>query len=199
MPALCLGRFGEVNLRFYVRRWTDEGWRRVVFIKEISPARIAAAVARRFYGENYCRMPFRAEAELVADQVRPSGRVSYAFRQTGRWHRLSARRTGPLEHPASGTLDEFIIEHYYGYTRQRTGKTLEYRVDHPPWRLAPVDEVIWDVDATAIYGEPLGRCLSSPPTSAFVADGSAVRVMRGCRLKKTDSPRHSSGNLILNS
>src|SRR5215212_2941193 len=50
--------FEEVNLRFYVRRKTDEGWRRgVVFIKEIVPRRAVAAIARLVYNENYVAMP----------------------------------------------------------------------------------------------------------------------------------------------
>ena len=39
--------FEEVNLRFYVRRWTSEGWRRgVVFVREIVPRRAIATLAR---------------------------------------------------------------------------------------------------------------------------------------------------------
>ena len=39
--------FEEVNLRFYVRRKTDDGWKRgVVFIKEIVPRSMIALVAQ---------------------------------------------------------------------------------------------------------------------------------------------------------
>ncbi len=39
--------FEEVNLRFYVRRRTAEGWRRaVVFVKELVPRAAVAWVAR---------------------------------------------------------------------------------------------------------------------------------------------------------
>src|SRR5271170_5194847 len=42
--------FEEVNLRFYVRRMTRDGWRRaVVFIKELVPRRAIAWTARTFY------------------------------------------------------------------------------------------------------------------------------------------------------
>src|SRR5271167_2804911 len=50
--------FEEVNLRFYVRRFTDEGWLRgVVFIKELVPRRAIAWTARVFYNENYVAVP----------------------------------------------------------------------------------------------------------------------------------------------
>ena len=42
--------FEEVNLRFYVRRRADEGWRRaVVFVKEIVPRAAIAMTARWLY------------------------------------------------------------------------------------------------------------------------------------------------------
>src|SRR5678815_3083384 len=48
--------FEEVNLRFYVKRETDNEVRRgVVFIKEIVPRAAIATVARVVYGEPYER------------------------------------------------------------------------------------------------------------------------------------------------
>ncbi len=50
--------FEEVNLRFYVRRKTADGWRRgVVFIKEIVPRWVIAWTAKTFYNEPYVALP----------------------------------------------------------------------------------------------------------------------------------------------
>src|ERR1039458_6438851 len=50
--------FEEVNLRFYIRRKADDGWRRaVVFIKELVPRMAIALIARTFYNENYVALP----------------------------------------------------------------------------------------------------------------------------------------------
>ncbi|MDH3674634.1 MAG: DUF2071 domain-containing protein, partial [Anaerolineae bacterium] len=52
--------FEEVNLRFYVRRQSPEGYRRgVVFIKEIVPKIAIAKIARAIYNENYIAIPMR--------------------------------------------------------------------------------------------------------------------------------------------
>ncbi len=49
--------FEEVNLRFYVKRETEDELRRgVVFVKEIVPKSAIAAVARILYGEPYERL-----------------------------------------------------------------------------------------------------------------------------------------------
>jgi hypothetical protein len=39
--------------------------------------------------------------------------------------------SGAPEEAAPGSEEEFITEHYWGYTRQRDGGTIEYRVEHP--------------------------------------------------------------------
>ena len=63
--------FEEVNLRFYVRRKTDGGWRRgVVFIKELVPRRAIAFAARLFYSENYVALPM---THIIEDFPRESG------------------------------------------------------------------------------------------------------------------------------
>ena len=50
--------FEEVNLRFYVKRFENNEWRRgVVFIKEIVPKRALTLVANTIYYENYETMP----------------------------------------------------------------------------------------------------------------------------------------------
>ncbi|HMJ66854.1 MAG TPA: DUF2071 domain-containing protein, partial [Candidatus Binatia bacterium] len=49
--------FEEVNLRFYIRHFSGEDWRRgVVFIKEIVSSVAIAATARIVYNENYVVM-----------------------------------------------------------------------------------------------------------------------------------------------
>ena len=85
----------------------------------------------------------------------------------------------PTRAPAPGSLEEFIIEHYWGYTHGRDGQTREYQVAHVPWRIAAADNVTWDCDIAANYNSPLAEFLARPPTSAFIAEGSPVQVFRG--------------------
>lgn len=164
--------FDEVNLRFYVRRTVGTDVRRgVCFVKEIVPRRAIAAVARRLYGERYVALPMRHE--LSAEQVR------YAWRFRGRWHHLGLR---PIGEPASCTPDSaeaFITEHYWGYAAQRRGGTVEYRVEHPPWRVWQAEDATFTCDVARLYGPELAEVLSAPPRSAFLAEGSAVQVRRG--------------------
>jgi uncharacterized protein YqjF (DUF2071 family) len=175
--------FEEVNLRFYVRRKGPEGWRRgVVFVKEIVPRRAIAAVARYAYGERYAAMPMAHRIELEAGRLRPGGSVEYSWRSAGGWNRLCAHTQGDARLPEPGSEAAFITEHYWGYAAGRDGYTLEYRVEHRPWRVWQVGRSEVEIDIAGLYGSRFRDSLSKTPSSAFVAEGSAVTVFRGYRL-----------------
>ena len=167
--------FEEVNLRLYVRRRAPEGWRRgVVFIKEIVPRRFIAAIARTVYGENYVRFPMRHRLDGAL--------ASYEWCVRGCWNGLRVRASGDPALPAAGSAEEFITEHYWGYTAQRRGPSLEYRVEHAPWRVFQVAEASLTCDAAALYGPAFAEVLSQPARSAFLAEGSPVTVYRGAKI-----------------
>ena len=171
------GDFDEINLRFYVKRRTEEGWRRgVVFIREFVPRRAIAYVARLFYGEPYRAARMRHEVKHDAAGVS----VRYDWKAAGRWNSLAATGTGEPLAIAAGSAEEFITEHYWGYTKRRDRST-EYQVEHPCWRIWTGARTSLDCDVTAIYGEQFAVALASPPASAFIADGSPVTVRAGRR------------------
>lgn len=164
--------FPEINLRFYVRGVRDPR-RAVVFLREIVPRRAIAATARLLYNEPYIARPMRARAPMAPQDSPPP--IEYAWRHAGRWHRLGATPSGPSEPIRAGSDEEFIAEHYVGYTRQRDGGTIAYEVRHPRWRMWPVTDIACDVDFTGEFGS-VGAAITGPPDSAFLADGSTVTV-----------------------
>jgi uncharacterized protein YqjF (DUF2071 family) len=169
--------FDEVNLRFYVRRKVDSLWRRgVVFVREIVPRRAIALLANGVYSESYVAMPMRSEIDSV------TGRLSYAWRRDGVWERVGAEWRGPWSIPNDGDEASFITEHYWGYSRRRAGQTIEYEVEHRPWRVALATDAVLECDITALYGPEFREALAAPPYSALVAEGSPIVVQRGAAL-----------------
>jgi hypothetical protein len=84
---------------------------------------------------------------------------------------------------AEDSPEEFIFEHYWGYTRQRDGGTVEYQVEHPRWRVWMARNPRFEcAGAAALYGEAFADALGRAPASAFVAEGSPVTVRRGVRV-----------------
>jgi uncharacterized protein YqjF (DUF2071 family) len=165
--------FEEVNLRFYVRRREGADDRRgVVFIRELVPRPAIAWTARIGYNEPYRAVPMRHAIE-VTERGR---RLSYQWRERGAWIGIDAATTGPASVLIPGSEAEFITEHYWGYTRQRDGGTVEYHVRHPSWLVWTASSAGCSGDLTVTYGEAFGQVLSGVPRSAFVAEGSPVTV-----------------------
>ncbi len=176
--------FDEVNLRFYVRRRAEDGtWRRaVVFVRELVPRHAIALVARWCYNEPYTAVPMRHELDVTGASEGVPGRALYAWRLAGCWHRLEVRTRGCPAAPSPESEAGFVTEHYWGYTVQRDGGCKEYHVTHPPWRVWSAVSARFDCDVRAVYGAGFAECLGVPPRSAFLAEGSPVRVYRGTRL-----------------
>ncbi|MEP6663565.1 MAG: DUF2071 domain-containing protein [Verrucomicrobiota bacterium] len=168
--------FEEINLRYYVRKKTSEGWRRgVVFIREIVPRRIIAEMAKIFYNEPYLAMPTRHILPTKDGQLCP-GTIRYEWFFQKRWNSLSAEISDGSHPLAENSEEEFIAEHYWGYTPQPKRNPTEYAVEHPRWDIFPVRNAALDCDASAIYGAAFADTLRSQPDSAFLAKGSPVVV-----------------------
>jgi uncharacterized protein YqjF (DUF2071 family) len=176
--------FEEINLRFYVRRKAADGsWRRaVVFIREIVPRWAIAFVARSIYNEPYLALPTAHQTERAPGSETGIKSVAYSWKYRGREHFLKIVTRGEARPLVAGSEAEFIAEHYWGYTAQRDGSTLEYHVDHPPWRVWDSTSAEFQCDVAALYGQQYVSSLSRPPDSAFLAEGSAVSVYEGVRL-----------------
>ena len=160
-----------------MRREVDGEVRRaVVFVRELVPRAAIALLARAVYNEPYTALPMRSTITTG-----PPLRAQYAWRMNGRWHSCGGTAGGQFKVPLTGSLEEFITEHYWGYTRQRDGSTVEYRVEHPQWGVAPALDVVVDADLKALYGDSIASFLAKP-ASAFLADGSTVSVRRAVSL-----------------
>lgn len=168
--------FDEVNLRFYVRRQEGvESRRGVVFIREIVPRFAIASVARAVYNENYIALPMGHEVRHDGSEVS----AAYRWKSAGGWCSMSVHGSGPPQALREGSEEQFITEHYWGYAAQRDGSTVEYRVEHPSWKVWKASAARFEGNVAQLYGREFASLLSRPPASAFLAEGSEVNVMRG--------------------
>ncbi|HQZ82409.1 MAG TPA: DUF2071 domain-containing protein [Pyrinomonadaceae bacterium] len=164
--------FEEVNLRFYVRRETDGEVRRgVVFVKEIVPRRAIAFIARTLYGEPY-------EAWKMCN-VRNAREVGYSWELASCSNSIAVERSENIGVPDADSHGEFIIEHYWGYTRRGEKRTDEYKVEHPKWELFSTRNEKIDVDFAGTYGERFAFLSGTEPYSILLAKGSEIAVFKG--------------------
>lgn len=169
--------FEEVNLRFYVKRGDRRG---VSFIRELVPRRAVAAVARRFFNENYSCVPMsrRIRRETSGDIAG----AEYFWGNGGGRCSMRIEAKGDDFLPAEGSHAQFITEHYWGYAAQKDGGCMEYEVQHPRWRIREASAAEFSGDAARYYGAELGAVLTRPPESAFLIEGSGVIVFKGARI-----------------
>ncbi|GAB4091828.1 YqjF family protein [Flaviaesturariibacter terrae] len=172
--------FEEVNLRFYVR-YKEEGlWKRgVVFLKEIVPRRAIAWVANTLYGENYVRYPMRHQWKEEDGRLE----VAYEWKVGRDWNVIRARAEAAPAPLLAGSEEEFITEHYWGYTQVNDRCTGTYQVAHPAWRVHRVHDYAIHCDVARIYGAGFADALQSEPQSVFLAEGSPIQVMKGERIE----------------
>lgn len=170
--------FEEVNLRFYVRRDGPSGPKRgVCFIKEIVPKIAIAATARYLYNENYIAAP-------MSHQITGEDEISlqYGWLHSGNDYSINLKTIGSKSPAQVDSEEHFITEHYWGYSKQRNGGTIEYEVSHTPWNVWQTESVTMTGDFAKLYGEEFREVFSRAPSSTFLADGSAIAVSKGKRI-----------------
>lgn len=168
--------FEEVNLRFYVKRETpDEVRRGVVFVKEIVPRIAISLVAKYVYGEPY--------ETWQMSHKESDGELNYYFAKGDCKNRISIEYKENLGVPAENSEGEFIIEHYWGYTKRDENRADEYKVEHPKWEVFNVNYAEIEVDFAKTYGKRFGFLTKSKPASILMAKGSEISVYKGEKLK----------------
>lgn len=172
-------RFEEINLRFYVRYKEAGTWKRgVVFVKEIVPRHAITFVANTLYKEHYVTLPARHEWLQKPDGLH----VSYEWKTGGEWNNLSCIADSTPLPMQPGSAEEFITEHYWGYTRINAGCTGAYGVAHPRWRVHTVRSYNISCSVEQLYGAAFLDTLNRQPSSVFLAEGSAIEVLKGFRI-----------------
>ena len=165
--------FEEVNLRFYVTYKTGHNTKRgVVFIKEIVPKRAITFIANTFYKEHYETKKMNHLWMLQKDGLR----TSYGVKNRDIWHTIDLLSEKTSEKIIPNSEEEFITEHYWGYSRIGKTKTVEYEVTHPKWEIYPVKEYSVDFNFKTIYGRDFAFLNTLEPTSVMLAEGSVITV-----------------------
>ena len=176
--------FEEVNLRFYVKHFDGNDWKRgVVFISEIVPKSAIPLIANSLYKEHYRALPMRHAITPVDDDCT---NFLYEWELKGRWNKLGALVSNELTPIKPESAEAFIFEHYWGYNGLGDNKTMEYRVEHVSWNVGTVSDFVFDADVETLYGPVFAPYLQAKPYSAFFADGSEVMVRMGERIINSD-------------
>ena len=173
IPVPFLGTFEEINLRFYVKRVEGNSIKRgVVFINETVPYKLVAWLANKLYKEHYIAIPTKNKIETTA----LSKNIKYEWKINNAWNQLAVNTEKENDQMLPGGIEEFIFEHYYGYTKINNLQSQEYKVNHPRWLVKKVMDYSIHCDFTSMYGKAFSFLGNQKPDSVIVAEGSAVTV-----------------------
>ncbi len=113
--------FEEVNLRFYVRYKENSIWKRgVVFIKEYVPKTALTLIANTIYGEHYETVSMNHKWEISENTLS----VLYSWKKDNFKNLIKVITQPNPEIIQIGSEEEFITEHYWGYTKLNKQTTL---------------------------------------------------------------------------
>ena len=172
--------FEEVNLRFYVKRFENNAWKRgVVFIKEIVPKPALTFVANTLYKEHYETLPMQHKWEKNTK----NRAVVYQWKKNEQWHSFKVIAALESSEIIKNSETEFITEHYWGYAKVSNFRTNEYEVTHPKWRHYKIESTEINVDFGAVYGSDFEFLSCVQPNSVMLAEGSKITVERKRVLK----------------
>lgn len=173
VPIPFYGTFEEVNLRFYViRKIGNEIKRGVVFINETVPSKIVAAVANYLYKEHYVSIPTRHNWKTDGEIKQ----IKFDWKIDGDWNSIYAEAMEAGFPMVAGGIEEFIFEHYYGYTKIDSETTEEYNILHDRWHVNEVTKYEINCNFAAMYGNDFDFLKERKPDSVMLAEGSPVSV-----------------------
>lgn len=173
IPVSKLGDFEEINLRFYVtRRIEDEIRRGVVFINETVPFKPVAWLANKLYKEHYTSVPTRHEWQFTEDKKL----IDYNWKIASFWNHLKVNASASSNPMLVGGMEEFIFEHYWGYSGGKDRPTTEYEVSHNRWQVNPVESYSIACDFDAMYGKDFEILSHQKPESVLFTEGSSISV-----------------------
>jgi len=171
--------FEEVNIRFYVRYKENGTWKRgVTFIKEIVPKYALTIVANTIYKEPYETMPMKHSWALDDNKLE----VEYNWKKE-RWNSFKITANATQLQLPENSKEEFITEHYWGYTQAGPNLCSAYEVQHPRWNMYKVLDHSIDVDFEKIYGAEFSFLETSKPASVMLAEGSEIIVKSAFKIK----------------
>ncbi len=173
IPIPSYGTFEEINLRFYVtRKEGKEVKRGVVFINETVPNKVVAFIANSLYNEHYIAVPTKHEWNSNAE----SKNIQYQWKINEKWNSLSVIAGVEKKTMIKESFEEFIFEHYYGYSMINKSTTEEYKIEHPRWQTNDVLQHNINCDFEKMYGKDFNFLNNSIPKSVIVAEGSSIAV-----------------------
>jgi hypothetical protein len=142
-----------------------------VFINETVPFKIVALLANKLYKEHYISIPTKNTC-IINDNKN----IVYEWKKNEQWNSLTVKTETTQQKIESNSIEEFIFERYFGFTKLDNDNSQEYRIAHPKWMTNKILNYNIQCDFGAMYGAPFAHLNNKAPDSIIQAEGSAVTI-----------------------
>lgn len=146
--------------------------RGVVFISEIVPNKIVAFLANKLYKEHYSTAKMESSI-IVENEIK---NIKYSWQVGKDNYSIIASFNNKGKSIEENSLEEFIYEHYFGFTKVSNKETWEYKVNHPRWQTNEVKSCMINCDFERMYGKDFAFLNLQKPFSIYNAVGSEVNI-----------------------
>jgi hypothetical protein len=102
--------------------------------------------------------------------------IKYSWCKNKQWQYISVLANNQAMDMKENSLEEYIFEHYYGYTKINNQLTEEYKISHPRWYLNNITKFDIECNFKLNYGDAFAFLNNEKPITVFIAEGSKVAV-----------------------
>jgi hypothetical protein len=135
------------------------------------PYKIVALLANKLFKEHYISIPTKSSINIGANK-----NIQYDWKSKGKWNSISVYSEAKKYKIEASTIEEFIFERYFGFTKLDESLTQEYQINHPNWMTNKIIRAEVKCDFENMYGKPFASLNDTIPDSILLAEGSSISV-----------------------
>ncbi len=102
--------------------------------------------------------------------------VKYFWKVNNNWNTIEVNASTAKYPMNPGSLEAFIFEHYWGYTKVNNLESIEYKINHPSWLINRIHSFNIRCNFSEFYGKNFTVLDSTQPNSVMIAEGSDISV-----------------------
>lgn len=182
MQVPFLRSYSALHLQTYVRERSDtHPGRAGLVVLDAMVSRQAVALASHValgVRMQTRRMRQVAVPDVSPDTLAPDAQRSmvYEWYREKAWERIVALTVGAPRGMRRESVEEFVTERRWGFTRNQARPTTTYHIDHERWNITLLEDCLFEVDLETLYGPRFTEALSGEPVSSIAATGSPVTL-----------------------
>lgn len=174
--------YSTLSLQTYVREQshTHSGRAGTVVLESMVSRQAIALASTLSLGETMQtrRMRHVVVPDIAPETLAPDAQrsVVYEWYRDKEWERIVALTVGAPRPMRRESVEEFVTERQWRFTRHPSRPTTTYHIAHERWNITLLEDCLFEVDLETLYGPRFTDALSGEPVSSIISSGSTVTL-----------------------